>query len=275
MKASHRLVDGRWWPERCETTFAMGGNEVFSFSAIEFGRKEHPKELRPDTLGIPPGIDAVDRLNHVAGSPLRVGKYLGGGTVVSKAEWHAHFKDQFDSGELVAYIEKAKAFGPGEYPRWWSAGEDNFGLEQVARAPDLWEAYVRRWIIQHTYTDVSAGGAGNSNSLTESQIEAAWGILKDCRKRAAPIVQRLRQEAKEDLPEKKGTTKQVSQAEGTAKSNGSDGKSTGESTTTKPSRNGRSLEQIFETLKARLNGLLTTKQEKIDGRIEPHAGGRR
>ncbi|HWL93293.1 MAG TPA: hypothetical protein VNT79_07140 [Phycisphaerae bacterium] len=268
MQATHQRVDGRWWPKRCETRFTKGGGEVFSFSKVEFDRKQHPAVLDPDILGVPPGLEAVDRINYdPASGSLRVGRYIGGGTVVSGIEWHS-IHQQFDAGAKATYVQNATEHGRGLFPRWWSAGEETLGLKNVEHTPDLWEAYVRRWIIRHSHD--AAGNPGER--LTPGQVEAAWGILKDCRKRAAPILQRMERPPVTKTIGKEETADQ--EASGDAPADGvANGKASteppniakAETDGAKPKRPNRheiELEKIFESLKTRLNGLLTSKQEK-------------
>lgn len=265
MTVDYQKIDGIWWPKRCETKFAKGGGEVFVFSKVEFDRKEHPSALGPDVLGIPPGLDAVDRINHDPQSGrLAMGKYIGGGTVVSRAEWESNYRNQLDLGELAAYEEKARSLGKGTYPRWWSSGTETFGIENVAHEPDLWEAYVRRWIIRQSHDVVAAAGAKATDSLSLAQVESAWAILKDCRKRAAPILKRMRDERPDSSTKSSDSPAGKERESATAKlknQTGSTGTNTHSPTKKKLTRYEQELESIFQSLKSRLNGLLTTKQE--------------
>ncbi|HWL93294.1 MAG TPA: hypothetical protein VNT79_07145, partial [Phycisphaerae bacterium] len=255
MTAKHEKVDGRWWPKRCQTKFTRGGGEVFEFSSVEFDRNEHPKVLDADTLNVPPGITAVDRISHnPADGPLRMGRYAGGGRVVSSDEWNNTPQEQSDVLAFANFLQTARAFGHGQYPQWWSAGTETLGLSAVAHTPDLWEAYVRRWILFHSHDPSVGRGERHSKEITASQIEAAWGVLKDCRKRAAPILQRIEKPA-------------IAKANDKGEEKSSDApKAGGEVAKPKPpNRHEIELEKIFESLKSRLNGLLTTKQDNADG----------
>ncbi|MBX3395217.1 MAG: hypothetical protein KF841_07595 [Phycisphaerae bacterium] len=243
LEAEHKRVNGRWWPVRCVTEFAKGGGETIVFNRVEFDRKEHPSELGPDILGVPPGLPAVDRIHHdPSAGPLAMGRYIGGGTVVSGAEWAEVYHNQFDAGELADFMERARVFGNGEYPRWWSADDETFGLKNVSHMPDMWEAYVRRWIIRHSHDAIAVGGGTAAARLKDSQIESAMAILKDCRKSANLILRRRDEESAVETSSPHETA--------TAANPGD--------------RYERELDKIFQTLKIRLNGLLTTKQQKSD-----------
>ena len=243
LEAEHKRVNGRWWPIRCVTRFAEGGGETIEFKKAEFDLKDHPSELGPDILGIPPGLPSVDRIHHdPSAGPLAMGRYIGGGTVVSGAEWAEIYHNQFDAGELADFMDRARAFGNGEYPHWWNAGDETLGLKDVPHTPDLWEAYVRRWIIRHSHDAIAVGGGTAAARLKDVQIESALAILRDCRKRAEPILRRRGEKSVAENPslhETASATKQVDRYE-------------------------RELNGIFESLKIRLNGLLTTQQQKSD-----------
>lgn len=260
MKADYRQFDGRWWPTRCMTKSEAGaGYEEFIFTRVEFDREEHPSKLGPDVLGIPPGINAIDRIHHTPGSgPLKMGRYIGGGQIVSVDDWHEHYKNLHDSTAFTEFVARAQAIGRGAYPMWWSAGEDTLGVENVSRTPDLWEVYVRRWITRHNYGIAGAQGAATAQSLTPAQVDAAWAILKDCRRRASPILHKR----------KKNTA--------SASLDATQDKEPRVPTTTIPKgksipanapaldRYEKELEKIFYSLKGRLDGLLTTKQQDAD-----------
>ncbi|MBK8268576.1 MAG: hypothetical protein IPK83_09865 [Planctomycetes bacterium] len=203
MKADHEQFDGRWWPSRCMTKSESGtGYEEFTFTRVEFDRKEHPGKLGPDALGIPPGLNAIDRIHHASGTgPLKMGRYIGDGQIVSVDDWHENYKNMHDSTALTEFVARAQAIGRGAYPKWWSAGEDTLGVENVSRTPDLWEIYVRRWIIRHNYGIARAQGAATAQSLTPAQVDAAWAILKDCRKRASPILLRMNKDSAQASPD--------------------------------------------------------------------------
>lgn len=268
MKADHAQFDGRWWPTRCTTTLkSRPGSEEFTFTRVEFDRKEHPGRLGPDALGIPPGLGAVDRIRHTSGSgPLKMGRYVGDGQIVSVDEWHEHHKDKHNSPELTNFLSRAQAIGDGEYPKWWSAGEETLGLERVASTPDSWEVYVRRWIIRHKSATVGGEDASSAQYLTPAQVDAAWAILKDCRKRASPILHRMKEDAGGSPPD--SSTNKDTHSPTTMPGNNDL-----PINLQTPNRYERELVAIFQSLKTRLNALLTTRQRNTEAGKATSADG--
>ncbi|MBX3395218.1 MAG: hypothetical protein KF841_07600 [Phycisphaerae bacterium] len=284
MEARHENVNGRWWPMECVTTFAKGGGETFTFTRVEFDRKDHPEKLSPDILGIPPGLTVVDRINWNSDlGPLKTGRYIGNGRVVSVQEWNETYSEKIGTAALDAFLSKAQAIGTRAYPAWWNARGDTLGLENVQWKPDLWEAYVRRWIIRHSYDTVGIDGIQPAR-LSDSQVETAWAILKDCRKRAEPIVRRRSEEDSAGaagsagieqgspnaaqsgntatLKERQSTSQETVNDAGPYGPSGSD--NAGPVASQPLGRYDRELGGIFELLKTRLYGLLTTTQQKND-----------
>ncbi|MBK8269851.1 MAG: hypothetical protein IPK83_16780 [Planctomycetes bacterium] len=253
METTHQKIDGRWWPKKCHAEFTKGGSETLTFSAAEFDRKNHPSSLDVEIMGIPPGLNAVDRRNFSPDSgPLKMGRYIGGGSIVSVTEWHQTYEKQFDAGELASFIANANSLGKGKYPRWWSAGPESFALENVEYSPDLWEAYVRRWILRHSFQAIEAGNVSGSSELTTGQVEAAWSILSDCRKQAKPLLLRMQEKASV------ATSQNAEQAS-------SAGRSDTVNLTPKPVEPDKTeLGRIFSSLRKRLDGLLTTKQSRAN-----------
>lgn len=248
MVSTLQKVDGHWWPRRCETRFASGGVESIEFTKVEFDRPEHPSALGPDFLGIPEGLNAVDRIHYdPQNGPLKIGRYVGAGKVVPVQEWDQNFAAKVDPAPLNAFKAKARALGPGLFPRWWSAEDATLGLAGVEHEPDQWESYVRRWIMRHSWTATrrrapNAPGLPAQNAselLSEAQVAAAWAILKDCRNQAAPIVARM---AKAPAAPTPAGTEHIN----------------------RPTQNRSELEKIFGSLRVRLSGLLTKKQESTE-----------
>ncbi|MBX3393843.1 MAG: hypothetical protein KF841_00605 [Phycisphaerae bacterium] len=261
IEADHAQFDGRWWPTRCITTLeSRPGSEEFTFTRVEFDRKEHPSKLGPDILGIPPGLAAVDRIRRTSGSgPLKMGRYVGDGQIVSVNEWYEHHKEKHNSPELTNFLSRAQAIGDGEYPKWWSAGEETLGLENVARTPDLWEVYLRRWIIRHSYAVEAAQGASTAQSLTPAQVDAAWAILKDCRKRTVPVLLRMKEDPGLSPPD--ASANKEMQLPTTMPGNN---EMPANSQT--PNRYEKELDTIFQSLKTRLSALLSTKQKNAEAK---------
>lgn len=280
----YELVDGRWALKRCEVRSAKDGViESHEFKKIEYDRSEHPKRIDPDILNLPPGIKVGD-LRHSQGSHdgrLVMSRHLGGGHVVTDEEWKEEYKSQYDEDAIRFFeLSEVRTFGNGQYPNWWGDGEKTLGLDGVAYDPDMWEAYVQRWILRHNHDTVAAAKRSASDlALSAAQIEAAWAILKDCRKRAEPV-QRKKAEweskiaANTTAAEKPNPAKQPeAPASGAAAASTSDDRGTsasqpgtgaGEANAARraqaPNRFDRELGDIFEQLKQRLNGLLRTKQ---------------
>ncbi len=260
MEAAYGKFDGRWWPERCVFTLGMGVREEVTFTRVEFDRKQHPTKIGPDILGVPPGVPVTKVTPGPNGKyETMLGYYLGDGAVATSAEWQSTHKNKIDPAPLEAYQKKARSMGRGEYPNWWSAGLESLGLEGVSYSPDLWEAYVRRWIAKHSHQARRPGKPLETPELSQSQIEAAWAILKDCRKRAEPIVRRMEKEA--PAAAEPGEKREKEDKEQPSR----DGDQAGTTPPVRaPGRYDRELEKIFESLRARLDGLLTTKQEKAE-----------
>lgn len=180
------LCDGHWWPKRSE--FIAPQNDairIVEFESAEFDRPEHPRRISIDMLGQPIGA-SVRKYGLKDKYPSQQLYYVGDGRTVTEEEWQAT-KDNYDLGPLQAYTQMMeRPVNQGHYPAWWNESTDTYGLYGVAYSPDLWEAYVRRWItkhrpgLQYKPTDV----------LDEKQINAAWAILEDCRKQVRPITER-------------------------------------------------------------------------------------
>jgi hypothetical protein len=187
---------------------------------------------------------------------------------------------------VKAWAEKTMS-NRGAYPAWWDDASGRFGIEDVEHKPDAWEAYVRRWILKR-----SNGEAYTlAEPLTEKQKTAAWAVLADCRKRAYPIVEKRAgelAEARKRLRENRQVIEDLRMQTG-AKGESSDAKAkqaSGEDERLaqamqaserllaaakeleKP--DGR-LAEIFEELKRRLDGLLTSVQRSDANVLPPPA----
>ena len=181
-------IDGHWWPMTIEVQDRMGQSHTrIVFSNIEFDKPEHPKLINCDTMGIPVGVLVTDRTNPAGATRAR---YFGNDTTITFEQWEAMRKGM-DLSPLVDFQKKMQAMGKGNFPSWWEESAADFGLSNAGNEPDLWELYVRRWILKHS----SHGRWQVVEPLTEKQRAAAMGILNDCRKRATPIRSRLDAEA--------------------------------------------------------------------------------
>jgi len=199
-------VDGRWWPSRAEYLSPESGDRtVIEFQSVEFDRANHPAHIDMDTLGIPIGAP-------ILGDPvLHRQRYLGNGNLVSEPEWNK-VKDQYDTSALHNWFAKMNAMGRGYVPAWWDTPSETLGLDDLPNRPDLWGAYVRRWIRKHTTNEAWVV----AEPLTEAQKNAAWDILADCRKKATPIRARLDSEAAAVSSEIALLEKKSAQAKGVA-----------------------------------------------------------
>jgi len=274
--------DGRWWPVEIEGVSVAAGTQArLRFNRVEFDRPEHLQKIGPDDLGIPAGADVImpgaeDR-NH----------YLPGGMTVDHATWET-VKNNYDLAPLAEFRQRAKAIGPGLVPDWWDKSVDSYGLEGVADRPDLWEAYVRRWVIKHT----NNGTWRVCEPLTDMQRSAAVGILGDCRKRAVPIRTKLDQEragvlveiaALESLDAAAATSAPSNTPGNPALPNPGNGSTVAQSDKRADNvkrivalraraatfEKSTEIERLFEELRRRLDGLLTTRQaDPSSGRFE-------
>lgn len=189
-KTDYQFVDGRWWPTYFETYSPKTGHTMkVTFESAEFDRPEHEQRLSPDIWGVPPGVlvySSFDPLN--ADAEQTHVHYMGDGLTITQDAWQALDADSYYP-ELLAYWEYQGGIGRGRFPKWWNDDDADFGLASSWCDPDLWEAYVRRWIMRHNGVQFSKGKQTQSK-LTQEQITAAWAILKDCRRRAEPILRR-------------------------------------------------------------------------------------
>ncbi|MBX3394607.1 MAG: hypothetical protein KF841_04480 [Phycisphaerae bacterium] len=262
VKNDYMRVDGRWWLKRSEnTSITHGVVEVHTFHHAEFDRPDHPKSLGVETFNMPPGVQVADFRLAAQGiyGMDAMGRYLGGGVIVSEAEWREQIAPGFDMESLSQFKNaELAAHGHGQYPRWWGASDSTLGLDRVASDPDQWEAYVRRWILRHSHqVVVDLKAALPTTTLTAAQIESAWAILKDCRKRAEPV---LRRKAKADSARAESAASAISQPSTAPAGDLRHDDGTASSVDRSEDRFDRELGKVFELLKSRLNGLLQSKQ---------------
>ena len=178
------LIDGKWWPMKTETKIhASGRGFKIEFIQVEFDQPQHPKRLTPDSIGIPVGLPV--RKAGDAGNFY----YAGKGEIIDEATFHRD-QSKFDLAPLAAHTLQARIRGYGQFPDWWNASDGLYGLKDVADRPDLWELYVRRWVMKRS------PNAAESviEPLTNEQKTAAKGVLDDCRKKAQPVRARLDEE---------------------------------------------------------------------------------
>ena len=261
--SDYALTDGRWWPRKTES---LCPNSKWycavEYRLAEFDKPDHPKSITPDLMGVPVGI-AVHAWQI---DPSGGCRYLGQGQFATPEEW-SKISLNYDLTPLFDWVARQRKLGSGEYPAWWYAGPSTLGLDNAAYSPDAWETYVRRWIIKRTATPFNPV----ASPLDEKQVNAAWGILKDCRSHAEPISRRIAKEletVRKDLaslnPAKLADQILGDPAEKAAIEAAVDKRLALESRVAdleKP----KELAAIFEQLKERLDRLLTSKQLAEEG----------
>ncbi|MCZ6681695.1 MAG: hypothetical protein O7B26_00820, partial [Planctomycetota bacterium] len=170
------------WPRKSESVAPHSGYSYsIEYEHVEFDRPDHPRKIGPDLFGLPVGIGVY--------APEFNGRYLGDGEMVSEAAWGG-IRDRYDPAPLRAFWTRNMASNRGTVPTWW--GDERFALEGLAYTPDLWEVYVRRWILKYKYSQFY--NIAHPHPLSEQQINAALAILKDCRKKARPILESVSKE---------------------------------------------------------------------------------
>lgn len=230
-ESKYERKGGKWWPCSGEIRSPTGLNASWTFTGVEWEPSDFRQKLTPDAMDIPIGT-----LVYKAGFPGDEGvqemRYIGAGETIPQKKWD-EMRDGVNLDAHKSFREKMRALGTGYYPSWWGASSADFGIANVARQPDEWEKYVRRWIIRRS----PARGYSPTEPLTEKQINAAWAVLKDCRRKAGLI----------DTP--------VDVARVDAAASDSAG-------IKPPVERGsdREVERLFHELQARLDGLLTSAQ---------------
>lgn len=250
---TYKKFDGRWWIKSSESVFPIiGGSNRYVVEHAEFDRSEHPNRLDPDLWEVPPGVMITSHFRYDEGLRYQRARYIGGGGHVDEELWQ-QIQDQYDNKLLQAFWQRNGYNRDTRYPAWWNTNDGSYGLEGVEHQPDLWEAYVRRWIIRHTPLPLSRSKSPLTPGLRDEQVSAAWAILKDCRRAAAPIVERMRKQGE-------STGKRSRSAPSGHAPKASSG------TTSAPalSREEQELAAIFEKLRQRLPTVLSTKQQAAE-----------
>lgn len=185
-ESHYEQLDGRWWPVR--TQLSAGGSivRILTCESAEFDRPEHPQKFRGIEELAPPGVSIFDRAGLCKEQP-RPGRvhYMGNDRFVTEEAFEAA-RQEVDLAaykEWLANVEK----NAKKYPDWVTDPSGQLGLSEVAGRSNLWEAYVRRWILIHSDPSIGDSPAGRAgvDLLDERQNRAAWGIFGDCRQRAA------------------------------------------------------------------------------------------
>ncbi len=279
-----KLIDGHWWPARVEYVSLHSGNRsVITFERVEFDRPEHPRQLTLKSMGIPIGAPVFAKGGRQ--------RYVGTNALLSEADWKA-VESQFDQEALKLWQKRMSSMSKGELPAWWNSTDETLGIEDVRPRVDAWEAYVRRWIMKR----VNSRSWFVSDPLSESQKNAALGILSDCRTRAVAVQLRLTKERGE-------LEAQIAAAEGDARAATSQSTSTTSGRATaivapNPRKQSddntariaelknrldnlkktQEIPALFDELKRRLENLLTEKQRTGPGQLrrsDPFSHGKR
>lgn len=265
--------DGRWWPTRFESIAPITGvRESVIFHHVEFDRPEHPKVLNPDIWGVPAGAKVTSHWNAFTTGELESGYYIGAGVFITPEEWSA-VKDRYDQEALRQFWNRNAEIGNGNYPKWWASVDGSYGLSNVERTPDHWETYVRRWIIRHSNCGYAQPRV--DEPLAKEQVSAALAILKDCRRRAEPVVRRMHESEKTRPTD---ASPESADHKSTIASDSAQTKPPSESPTElknqkKSDRNVRELEAIFQVLRTRLTGLLREKQKLPEDKLSSATEG--
>ncbi len=227
----YALQDGNWWPARSEWNAPLtNAIRIVVFESVEFDRPEHPQRISIDMLGRPVGVEVL-KIGVKGKYPSQRLRYVGDGRTVTEEEWEAT-KGNYDLGPRDAYYQMMEQpINQGHWPAWWNYDSDTYGLNEVKHKPDLWEAYVHRWITKHR----PGRQYQPADALDDKQVNAAWAILEDCRKQARPIVERQRADTAKLVADKSLKVQD------------------------KPDPR---VESIFSELKKRLDGLLREAQIK-------------
>lgn len=172
----YRRVDNVWWPSRINITYGGGMSRAVEFKHVEFNRKNHPKKLTPDDMGVPIGAP----VRKAGTGPLSDHRYAGDGLAVAGDEFNA-MAPNLDLTAYDRFRSEQAALGGGYYPSWWHGADGCYGIDKVGRDWDTWEMYVRRWKLRHSI--------GVDRPIDQKQMAAADAVLKDCRRRALNIVE--------------------------------------------------------------------------------------
>jgi len=258
-------VDGRWWPRKSEINSPAGGTKItHELTRIEFDRPDHPQRIDADYMNIPVGARVF---NVLEGTPKKE-RYISNGQSVSDLEWK-QVRQSYDPAPLARFRQKMRSMGDGTFPRWWEQTSADLGVDGVSHRPDQWEVYVRRWVMRHT-TNHSWKVI---EPLTDAQKAAAQSVLTDCRDKANPIRSRCDDQANSLRAElvrleklyavnasrqsvRGGAATQPVQFESADVYRKADALRARISELEKP----KEIASLFEELKTRLSGILTTKQ---------------
>lgn len=265
LNAEYSFNDGRWWPRHVDSICpSTGWHASVEYKHAEFDRENHPNKINVDILGIPIGTRVSGPATEPG--PMPAGRYVGAGQIIPEDQW-GDFKDDYDMGPHKAFIAHQNSLEHGFYPAWWQAGEADYGIEDVAFKPDAWEAYVRRWIIKHS----NGHDYKVPEPLSTRQIEAAWGILRDSRRKAEPIRKRVDEEVKAASERVRLLQQSLDQQR---KASAGDKVQDGESAEAKrlqaaekrlsEMKQPRELERLFGRLRQRLESILSSSQPLKD-----------
>jgi len=209
---------------------------------------------------------------------------MGAGVTIDDDTWKK-IRNGYDRTPYREFSQRAVALGRGQFPSWWTSADGTEGISEVTDNPDLWEAYVRRWVMRRS----NHGFWHVIEPLSDTQRTTAKGILDACRNKAVPIRMRLLKEVRAIAAELAAAESALTAfqlaKDKTVKNEASlpEAKKTALDTGTKKEKaaseqelkdkikalqrrktdlaKSPEIERIFDELKARLEGMLTTKQK--------------
>ena len=277
-KTSLKRTNGMWWPSRVEFDFPGSGRRTFEFRNVEFNESQHPPTIDADALGLPIGAPIYPQ------GLRRTDRYMGAGVTIDDATWKS-IKSGYDTMPYRDFSNRAVALGRGEFPSWWTSTDGTEGISDIGDRPDQWEAYVRRWVMRRT----NHHAWHVIEPLSDIQRTKAKGILDECRKMAIPIRTRLDKDAadvaidlaaaEKALKDFRSASEKIPASEADAASvkkialdsdAGKEKLANEEKLTAKIKAlqqrkaelaKSPEIERIFDELKARLEGMLTTRQK--------------
>lgn len=179
------LIDGYWWPIRIEGPQGYFGKDqtcVVTFENVEFDRSNHPQSLDADVLKIPLGTKVWRPTK--TGDPFERIRYSGHGKVITEEEWLKK-TDKYDIRAMMEAERRLETSDAGYCPDWWEVKNDLYGLKDVARQPELWDIYVRRWALKRRKNALWIV----ANPLTDDQCRRAQAVLDDCQKKVVSATQ--------------------------------------------------------------------------------------
>lgn len=189
-ESQYRLAHGKWWPHHTLIRDENGpGVRELTWQTVEFDKPSHKRDFRGAEALAPIGVMVMGVPEISKADPkLPNARYVGAGEFIPDREFQKE-KKKYDLAPFEEW-KKNVADARKYYPDWAVDDAKRLGLPDVEWNPELWEAYVRRWIFIHSAKLIPSTKPGDKNSaidpLDASQKEAAWAIYGDCKKRVGP-----------------------------------------------------------------------------------------